>query len=113
MAERQRRHRREPQANKPAVISQRGMITGRYHANQSISEISRDMGISKNSVKRWILRYEAEGHVNTRPRPGRPRITTPLQDGLLFTAARQSPFKTSITLTRYRITLNFNSFYIL
>ncbi|KAK3879473.1 hypothetical protein Pcinc_015932 [Petrolisthes cinctipes] len=89
-----------PQANKPEVILQRGVIVGRYLANQSISEISRELGLSRNTVTKWIRRYEEEGHVSTRPRTGRPRITTVEHDALLFDAAVQSPFKTSMTLTR-------------
>ncbi|KAK3891143.1 hypothetical protein Pcinc_004934 [Petrolisthes cinctipes] len=100
MAERrQHGHRPQAQANKPEVILQRGVIVGRYLANQSISEISRELGLSRNTVMKWIRRYEEEGHVSTRPRTGRPRITTVEHDALLFDAAAQSPFKTSMTLT--------------
>lgn len=105
MAERRGR-RREPQANKPDVILQRGMIIGRYQATQSISQISREMGISRNAVKRWIRRYEVEGHVNTRPRPGRPRVTTMQEDASLLAAAQHAPFKSSPTLTRYDFDLS-------
>lgn len=108
MADRRRGQRRQPQANKPEVILHRGMIIGRYLSNISVNKISREMGISRNSVKRWIQRYEAEGHVNTRPRSGRPRITTQQQDADLLTAARQAHFKTSLTLARYSIILSFH-----
>lgn len=108
MAARQQRGRRpQAQANNPEVILQRGLIIGRYQANQSISEISRALGLCRNTVTKWIRRYEEEGHVTTRPRSGRPRITTMEQDVRLNDAAAQAPFKTSLTLTRYNISVMF------
>ncbi|KAK3893716.1 hypothetical protein Pcinc_002477 [Petrolisthes cinctipes] len=68
--------RRVPRANKPEVIQERGQIIGRYKAGQSLSQISREMGLSRNTVKLWVQRYEASGHVMIRMRPGRPRLTT-------------------------------------
>ncbi|KAK4307763.1 hypothetical protein Pmani_020501 [Petrolisthes manimaculis] len=64
MAER-RQHGRRPQAqaSKPEVILQRGVIIGRYLTNQSISEISPELGLSRNTVTKWMRRYEEEGHV--------------------------------------------------
>lgn len=79
------------------------MVIGRYHAGQSYSEISREMGISRNTVKAWVRRYEEEGHVKTRPRSGRPRVTTQQQDAAIYAASIQQPFSTAITLTRYAI----------
>lgn len=104
MAERRRDGRRpEQRANKPRVILERGVIIGRYLAGQSLSEISRDMGMSRNTVKLWVRRYEEEGNVSTKSRSGRPRVTTPQQDATLCVAAVQAPFKTAVTLARYTI----------
>ncbi|KAK3893585.1 hypothetical protein Pcinc_002650 [Petrolisthes cinctipes] len=58
------------------------------------------MGLSRNTVKAWVRRYEEEGHVRTRPRPGRPRVTTPQQDAAIYATSVRTPFKTAITLTR-------------
>ncbi|KAK3887591.1 hypothetical protein Pcinc_008295 [Petrolisthes cinctipes] len=92
--------RRVPRANKPEVIHERGQIIGRYKAGQSLSQISREMGLSRNTVKLWVQRYEAEGHVMTRMRPGRPRLTTPEQDAMIVAAAHESPLTTAIQITR-------------
>lgn len=103
MAERRDRRRREPRDNNPDIIMTRGMVIGRYKAGQPYREISRDMGLSKNTVKAWVRRYEEEGHVRTRPRSGRPRVTSPQQDAAIYAASVRAPFKTAITLTRYAL----------
>ncbi|KAK3886989.1 hypothetical protein Pcinc_004224 [Petrolisthes cinctipes] len=100
MPERIHRRRPEPRDNNPDIIMERGMVIGRYHAGQSYSQISREMGLSRNTVKAWVRRYEEEGHVRTRPRPGRPRVTTPQQDAAIYATSVRTPFKTAITLTR-------------
>lgn len=98
MAERRRDGRRpEQRAYNPSVIVERGVIIGRYIAGQSLSEISRDMGITRKTVKVGVRRYEEEGNVNTKPRSGRPRVMTPQQDATLCGAAVQAPFKTAVT----------------
>ncbi|KAK3876948.1 hypothetical protein Pcinc_018299 [Petrolisthes cinctipes] len=58
------------------------------------------MGLNRNTVKLWVQRYEAEGHVMTRMRPGRPRLTTPEQDAMIVAAAHESPLTTAIQITR-------------
>ncbi|KAK3889853.1 hypothetical protein Pcinc_006179 [Petrolisthes cinctipes] len=87
-------------ANRPEIILHRGEIIGRYKGGQSLKEISREMGIHNKSVRLCVRRYEAEGHVETRPRPGGPRSTTPYDDKRIIAASAQSPKKTAITLTR-------------
>ncbi|KAG7169076.1 putative helix-turn-helix HTH_28 domain containing protein 4 [Homarus americanus] len=68
------RHVRPPRkrANRPEVITSRGRIIGYHEARKGIREISRLLGISRDTVRLWVRRYEEEGHVLTRPRPGRP-----------------------------------------
>lgn len=87
-------------ANRPEVICRRAMIVGRYSAGQTISEISRSLGISRKTVKRWLRRYEEEGDVKTRARPGRPRVTSPEDDRRLLEAANMNSQRTAVTLTR-------------
>ncbi|KAK3891784.1 hypothetical protein Pcinc_004325 [Petrolisthes cinctipes] len=58
------------------------------------------MGISRATVRLWLRRYEAEGHVLTRPRPGRPRVTTKEDDERLRRAVERNPQMTAVTLTR-------------
>ncbi|KAG7155340.1 putative helix-turn-helix HTH_28 domain containing protein 9 [Homarus americanus] len=75
-------HVRPPRtrANRPEVITSRGRIIGYHEAGKEIRETSRLLGISRDTVRLWVRRYEEEGHVLTRPRPGRPRVTTPAAD---------------------------------
>ncbi|KAG7162330.1 putative winged helix-turn-helix domain containing protein 14 [Homarus americanus] len=84
-------------ANRLEVIANRSLIVGYYQGATSISEISRLMGISKSTVRRWIKRFEGEGHVETRPRSGRPRVTSPADDARLLHAVRQTPRTTAVT----------------
>lgn len=73
---------------------------GNYNGGKSINEISRLMGISKATVRLWIRRYEGEGHVMTRPRSGRPKVTSQDDVDRLIAAARQAPKTTAVSWTR-------------
>ena len=53
-------------ANRPEVIQHRAEIVGRYKTGQSLKQVSRDMGLNILTVRRWVRREEAEGHVMTR-----------------------------------------------
>ncbi|KAG7156902.1 putative Transposable element Tc1 transposase-like 48 [Homarus americanus] len=66
----------------------------------TLGPISRLMGISKSTVRRWKKRFVGEGHVETRPRSGRPRGTSPADDARLLHAVRQAPRMTAVTWTR-------------
>lgn len=41
-----------------------------------VRTIARDTHISVTTVYRWIRRWRKEGHVNTKPRSGRPRLAS-------------------------------------
>ncbi|KAK4328534.1 hypothetical protein Pmani_001011 [Petrolisthes manimaculis] len=92
MAARRRRAIR-PRDNRPEIIMRQSMIIEYHEAGKSINEISLLMGLSKPTVWMWIRRFE-EGHVETRPRSGRPRKITPQQDAMLVNAARRAPQST-------------------
>ncbi|KAG7169798.1 putative helix-turn-helix HTH_28 domain containing protein 3 [Homarus americanus] len=66
------RHVRPPRtrANRPEVITSRGRIIEYHEAGEGIREISRLLGISRDTVRLWVRRHEEEGHELTRPRPG-------------------------------------------
>ena len=57
------------------------IITMREHG-KTIGEIATELGRTKKTVKKWILRYEEEGEAGMKPRdkPGRPRKTSREQD---------------------------------
>ncbi|KAK3895735.1 hypothetical protein Pcinc_000658 [Petrolisthes cinctipes] len=88
------------QADRPEVIMRRTLIVGYHAAGKGIREISQLMGISRATVRLWLRRYEAEGHVLTRPRPERPRVTTKEDDERLRRAVERNPQMTAVTLTR-------------
>ncbi|KAG7173976.1 putative helix-turn-helix HTH_28 domain containing protein 6 [Homarus americanus] len=90
-------HVRPPRtrANRPEVITSRGRIIGYHEAGKGLREISRLLGISRDTVRLWVRRYEEEGHVLTRPRPGRPRVTTPAADQQIQRAVERAPLSTA------------------
>ncbi|KAG7161042.1 hypothetical protein Hamer_G031469, partial [Homarus americanus] len=93
------RHVRPPRtrANRPEVITSRGRIIGYHEAEKGIRE---NLSPSWDTVRLWGRRYEEEGHVLTRPRPGRPRVTTPAADQQIQRAAERAPLSTAVRLRR-------------
>ncbi|KAG7158022.1 hypothetical protein Hamer_G014905 [Homarus americanus] len=53
----------------------------------------------RDTVRLWARRYEEEGHVLTRPRLGRPRVTTPAADQQIQRAAERAPLSTAVHVT--------------
>ncbi|KAG7175931.1 hypothetical protein Hamer_G026227, partial [Homarus americanus] len=90
------RHVRPPRtrANRPEVITSRGRIIGYHEAGKGIRE---NLSPSWDTVRLWGRRYEEEGHVLTRPRPGRPRVTTPAADQQIQRAAERASLSTAIS----------------
>ncbi|KAG7165872.1 putative actin cytoskeleton-regulatory complex protein PAN1-like 4, partial [Homarus americanus] len=78
----------------------RAKISNYHNAGKGMREIAQFMGISMETVSRWVRKYEAEGNVETRPRPGRPRVTTAEEDERLIQEAGRTPQKTAVILTR-------------
>ncbi|KAF4532103.1 hypothetical protein B566_EDAN006197 [Ephemera danica] len=54
----------------------KGRIIQLWDDGSLIAEIARHLNFAHSTVKRWVDRHEAEGHVRVRPVPGRPRVTT-------------------------------------
>ena len=48
----------------------------------------------------WVRRHEDEGHVLTRPRSGRPRITKPAEEQQIQRATDRAPLSTAVAITR-------------
>ena len=74
----------------------RGQIVGRRKSGMSISQISRDMGISRPTVSLWLQREQESGNLQTLPKSGRPRLTTPGEDQRIVEYANDKPFTNSI-----------------
>ena len=102
MGDRVRGRGRPPRtrANRPEVIMERSLIVGHHQAGEGIKEICRQLGFSRNKVRRWLRRHQNEGHVLTRQRPGRPRVTTPEEDDTVLREAERNSLTTAVSLTR-------------
>lgn len=88
-----RRRTRPPRtrANRPKIIFHRTRIVAYHEAGKGMREISRLLGISRDTVRLWVRRCQEEGQALTRPRPGGPRVTTPEEDELIRKAAERAP----------------------
>ncbi|KAG7172588.1 Nuclear receptor coactivator 5-like 1 [Homarus americanus] len=62
-------HMRPPRtrANRPEVITRRTRIVEYHEARKRIREVSRLLGISRDTVRLWVRRHQEEDHVLTRP----------------------------------------------
>ncbi|KAK3884905.1 hypothetical protein Pcinc_010879 [Petrolisthes cinctipes] len=66
----------DTQANAPDVITLRGRIIGMWECGKSSRDIAHMTGVSVRTVNRWINRWREEGSVKTKPRSGRPKVTS-------------------------------------
>lgn len=58
----------------------RNIAIGRVQAGESFGTVARHLNVHKTTISRLWSRYNNFNLTNDRPRSGRPRITTPLQD---------------------------------
>lgn len=58
---------------KPLPLSEKVRLITMWMAGMTCNAIAVETGRSSRTVCRWINRWRQEGHVNTRPRRGRPR----------------------------------------
>ena len=73
----------------------RGSIITLSNRHVSNGEISRELGISKRTVRRWIARYEETGDIQRKEGSGRPRSTTPPENQRIVDVIRESPITTA------------------
>ncbi|KAK3862451.1 hypothetical protein Pcinc_031687 [Petrolisthes cinctipes] len=66
----------ETRANAPDVITLRGRIVGMWECGKSSRNIAHMTGVSVRTVNIWIHRWQEEGSLKTKPRNGRPKVTT-------------------------------------
>lgn len=60
----------------PTDLQERARIVWMWVCGIPVRTIARDTRISVTTVYRWIRRWRKEGHVNTKPRSGRPRLAS-------------------------------------
>ena len=78
------------------------MILGLKAAGLNAAEITRQLGVNRKTVDRWLKRDEEIGSIKDLPRSGRPRITSPNQDRDISLMASRDPFTNA---TKIRETL--------
>ncbi len=64
----------------------------------SIFGISRETGFTRKTVRLWLTRYDAEGHLDVRHGPGRPRATTEEEDASIVARAKETPLTTATSI---------------
>ncbi|KAK4303652.1 hypothetical protein Pmani_019425 [Petrolisthes manimaculis] len=80
-------------------VALRGRIVGMHESGKTAAEISRELGVTKDTVYLWIRRWQEEGNLTDRRRQGRPRETTNDQDEEIREAAEANPFTNAVAIT--------------
>jgi transposase len=73
-------------------LQQKGSIVALYQRNVPVIDIAQNVGCHRNTVTKWINRYQENFDVLRKVGSGRPRKTTPNQDAMLLQAVRAKPF---------------------
>ena len=81
----------------PRLSSQdRGIAVGLLQAHVSAREVARRLGCSHVTVLRLLERHQETNSVADRPRAGRPRVTTHIQDQQMVENQEQHPFEPAV-----------------
>lgn len=83
----------------------RAQFIGMWKAGKNISEIARETGVTRKTVRRWVQRYQESGRMRDAPRPGRPRVTSTEDDARILAHIRDHPF-TNAAATKERATVD-------
>lgn len=76
----------------------RWQIIGMGNAGMSLRQIGRQVGRNPSIISRLLSKHRATNDVKDRPRPGRPRKTTPREDRALIRLVRRRPWDSSTLL---------------
>jgi transposase len=76
------------------TIPVRWQSVGMHNGGFSHRRVADHFRVNYSIIVRLMQRFRQTGNVTDRPRPGRPRKTTPREDRLISRRARQRPFIT-------------------
>ena len=77
------------------TIPERWQAVGMDNGGFSHGRVADHFRVNHSIIVRLMRRFHQTGNVTDRPRAGRPRKTTPREDGLISRRARQWPFSTA------------------
>ncbi|XP_037794107.1 uncharacterized protein LOC119589581 [Penaeus monodon] len=90
----------DSRASALSVVSDRGRIIGLWEAGKSKVEISRQLGVHRTTVHKWIKRWRQEGSLKTKHRCGRPQVTSHKQNRAIVERALERPLTPAVKLTK-------------
>lgn len=71
-----------------------------WQAGLSVTDIAEEVEVSRTTVYWWIKRWKSDGSLLTKPRSGRPRVTTKEQEAKIAALVRENPNSTSEMITQ-------------
>ena len=75
-------------------LQEKGAIVALHDREISATGIAQQLGCSRNTVTKWIHRFQDTGNVNRKVGSGSIRKTLPAQDARFFMAVTAKPIKT-------------------
>lgn len=81
-------------------LTLRGQIVGMRNSGSSVCSISRQLGICRSTVRKWLQRWEESGNLLDLPRCGGPRKTTAEQDRRIVDEIRRTPICNAVLVQR-------------
>jgi transposase len=94
-------------------LQDKGVIVGMHQLRTPETDIAEVVGCHRETVRRWIQRYEETLDVTRRLGSGRPGKTSPLDDARLFAAVRAKPITSLQELKGSKIVLYKKSILVL
>ncbi|KAK3880686.1 hypothetical protein Pcinc_014843 [Petrolisthes cinctipes] len=85
----------------PTVIATQGRMIGMWEAGIPLPVFSEELGVTSQTVWRLVKRWHEEGVLTTKPRSGRPKVTSNQEEEPIITTARERPMMSSSQITRH------------
>ncbi|KAK4306668.1 hypothetical protein Pmani_021525 [Petrolisthes manimaculis] len=85
----------------PAVIATRGRMIGMWEAGMPLPAIAHELGVSRQTVWRWVQRWQEEGVLTTKPKSGRPKVTSRQEEQQIITTTRERPMLSSYQIIHH------------